>query len=413
MEKIKLSRLIDPIITRALSDGQEHFVLSAQYMKVVFPNYYVKAENLPCSVINNLCYKIEEFALCFNIFNLNWVWCKASKEYPVYLTPDIVAFRHTNTIVSSEYMFYALNAVDFLSPVINEKECYNGCVANPRFLLSLELSIPSAISDTQYAQHELSLLSSIKDKIAEERNNESEALAKMFKEDIEDKVHLVAPYGNSIDNGLRKILQKLENGETISPDTEIYRIPAVSYIKTLCQKVSDQNFIIDSLSESYHGVVVPINFNAFFDSYVSMYENDLAYKSLGIEFSYQSSDDGLCLLFGKQDFKFMIDTIVRNAQRHGFSEFEGKKKINFSCTTDKDPKYATVSVANCGNRVSSDFTKELYIARGGKCGANAHTGRGGKWVYDTVKFFDGDVDIITDSPEWSFIVNLKIPFVYA
>lgn len=408
MEKIQLSNILAPVTNRVLSDGMNHFCLTAPLMKVKFPNYYVKAEDLPVAIVSNISEVITDFVLCFNIFTLKWVWCKASIELPVCLSPDIVAYKLINNKVSPEYLYYALNDTECVSLLLEEREMGRGAISSPNFLLSLEINIPATLNDEDYKSFEFQYISDVKDRLAEDKSKELELVAKSFQEDVKDKMHLVAPYASSIDRGLDKIIKILEKGSFIDYKTEIYRMPAIEYIKTLRQKFDYYNHVIGTLSEDYHGVVEPVNLLSFF----SENRNTLIGEGVDFNFTLNCADSRLCALIGRQDFRYIVDTIIRNAKRHGFTDYTGEKCINVSCYKEKASQFVSIDIANSGSRVPQDFTYEMYISRGGKIGNNANTGRGGKWIYDSITFFEGKLEIVTDDPKWSFIVKLKLPFVY-
>ena len=72
----------------------------------------------------------------------------------------------------------------------------------------------------------------------------------------------------------------------------------------------------------------------------------------------------------------MLDAIIDNARRHGFSEDGSYKNIFIELCVDASCKYFIVDIFNNGKPLPCGMNKELYGLKGEKAGENAHTGLG-------------------------------------
>lgn len=94
-----------------------------------------------------------------------------------------------------------------------------------------------------------------------------------------------------------------------------------------------------------------------------------------------------------EDLRIMLDTIIDNARRHGFSDDESYKNIFIQLFVDASCKYFIVDIFNNGKPLPCGMNKELYGLKGEKAGENAHTGLGGYRVKSIVEHYGGDYNI--------------------
>lgn len=109
--------------------------------------------------------------------------------------------------------------------------------------------------------------------------------------------------------------------------------------------------------------------------------------------------------------RVILDTAFRNAYSHGFEQrYSESNLVKFGCRlVEYEGKiFVCITIANNGNPMPSDFSKEDFIVRGKKAGKMGNTGKGGYHIYTIAKKYNGYINV-SSSKEWSFILEVLIP----
>lgn len=157
-------------------------------------------------------------------------------------------------------------------------------------------------------------------------------------------------------------------------------------------------------------VLTEVGLNSFLLSYLSSWNSFGTFK---IELDSQVSDEA-SVLMNVDLMRVLMDTILDNAYRHGFSKIESENNLGYittSCVSMLDKEYICISIANNGKAFEKGFSLKDYISRGKFSKSTGHTGIGGNHVYNIIKAHNGYLNI-TSNAKWNVIVELLIPAEY-
>lgn len=157
-------------------------------------------------------------------------------------------------------------------------------------------------------------------------------------------------------------------------------------------------------------VLTEVGLNSFLSSYLSSWNSFGTFK---IELDSQVSDEA-SVLMNVDLMRVLMDTILDNAYRHGFSKIESENNLGYittSCVSMLDKEYICISIANNGKAFEKGFSLKDYVSRGKFSKSTGHTGIGGNHVYNIIKAHNGYLNI-TSNAKWNVIVELLIPAEY-
>lgn len=136
----------------------------------------------------------------------------------------------------------------------------------------------------------------------------------------------------------------------------------------------------------------------------------LLYSSFKIEYE-KSLNNKTFIYFSKGGFYEVFDSIINNAQMHGFEKYVEGQKVKITATLDRDDM-VIFSIANNGKPMQEGFMKEIYFMKGGHDGPTGNTGIGGYREKELVEHFGGSVDLINNPTlEYPVEVEIKLPLV--
>ncbi len=386
--------------------------MSGKDMHLQLPDYKIFFDDLSLEHLQGRFTCITEGVFCFHSITRNYLWFDGDNTVPVYCNGDIYTFRIKDRRITPEYLCFVLAEEDIQADI---KSRAMGAVI-PRVgrmsFLDVEIPIPDVGNEILFQQEEIHFISERKTRLAQEEKEAHKESLDDIKDDIEDKIHLLGPYNFSIQSGINRILRKLQRGETLDASTRIFKdtdIRLDSYLQNLLAKSQAAGYITASIGGSiFESIDCPMDSFIFLQEYMEYLQADGDYE--GIELSLMPIPEPFPLMIHPRALRLTLDTIVRNAVMHGFTDsFNGKKRIAIRIAKDKMPGMAVISVANNGLPVADGFSEDLYESKFGKCGKTAHTGRGGYFVSNAMHFYKGFVTISTQDDKWPFIVNLHIP----
>lgn len=389
--------------------------LSGKDMHLQLPDYKVFFDDLPLEHLQGRFTCITEGVFCFHSITQNYLWCDGDDAVPIYCNGDIFTFRIKDKRISPEYLCFVLAEEDVQADIKSRiGESVLPRVSRTSFL-DVEIPIPDVDREMLFLQEEMHFISERKTRLAQTEKEAHKESIEDIKDDIEDKKHLMGPYNSDIQSGLHLLLKKLRRGEQLSASTRIARDSEISvdqYLSALLSKSQSAGYITASIGGSiFEPVDRPLDSFLFLQEYLSYIQADDSYED--IIFHLEPVSKPFALMIHPRSLRLVLDTIIRNAVRHGFADgFSGIKQISLKISEDPKNGTATISVANNGLPVAEGFTEDLYERKFGKCGKTGHTGRGGYFVNNAMRFYKGSVSIITTDESWPFIVKLHIPMSY-
>lgn len=349
-------------------------------------------------------------AFCFNPSSCRYAIVDVDKDVPTYISPGLFCFILTDSRISYEYLYVALNDPNTHGYIVNLTEGAALSRLKPSDFLEVPILIPDENRDALFQQSMMRTITEWNERSSRDFASKTAREIESMRESIRDKVHLIAPYSLSIQGCMRALIRNLEQGKSLSANSQITAnsdVTLLNYLKFVQNRVKKQGNVIASMGKaSIYDKAIPLNLS----KEVSTYIRDCSVSGYaGVDFETASDEDVPEVLFSQFALQYMLDTLIDNACRHGFTDFSGKKIVKVSIQKVEDANFVKLIVANTGHRVSNDFSDVVYSTKGLKAGPNANSGRGGKFVADTIHHYNGMMRIITDDKDWSFIVELFIP----
>lgn len=369
--------------------------------------FYDKIKQVPSSGMFD---KIDCNILCFHSMSLQSVYILADSKNPVYCRRPIIPLVITDKRISAEYLCYVLKT----SIVREQFDAVTSGVSVAKQilypdLLNIKIPIPDTEKDDEFNELMSSAIYEGWEAATSIRLNAAENELISFKENIVDLIHLSGPYNIGIQTSLMLLENELEMGKSISADTLLCNgQKAIDVIRSAFESSQLAGYITSCMGSTIFENPSVLKANELLEGCLESIRSDIRFKD--VVFSLSLPQDSYFIEFDEKAMKFLLNTILENALRHGFSNLSLQKQILLRLGTSGE--YITLEIANNGNRVSPDFSTKLFAEKGGKCGPFAKSGRGGKFVADAMAFYNGSFDVITDDPKWSFIVKLYIPSAY-
>ena len=394
-------------------DGTELVArLSGKDMHLKLPAYKIDVQDVEITKARGRFTCISEPVFCFHGITQNFLWCVGEEALPVYCNSDIYTFKIRDSIVSPEYLCFVLNEDDIVADIKSRIAGATIQRISRQSLLDVEIPIPDEDRCELFKQEMERFISERKTRLAERERASHQETIEDIKEDIKDKIHLLGPYNQDIQTGLNRILGKLNKGETLDAHSKVFKnfdVELADFIQSLLNKSVDAGYITASIGGSmFETVDRPLDSFVFLQEYVAYLQCDNSYRD--IEISLERIAATYALMIDGKALKLVLDTIVRNAVRHGFaSPISGHKEIKISITGNDLNNMAVISIANNGARVAADFDASRYGDKFWKCGRTGNTGRGGHFVKSAMDFYKGTYSIDTNDEEWPFVINLYIP----
>lgn len=380
-------------------------VLRGSSMRIKLPNYCLNSRDIATQTANGRYFTVKEPSLCVHSISRECVWFEGATDSPAYCNSDVYVFGIRDHRVSPEYLCFILKEEDVVADL---KALVKG-VTIPRIsredFLSVQIPIPDKENDSDFREEVEKYLSTKKSELlASVEAEQSEALQDI-RDDIADKVHLLGPDNSTLQTTLLLLIEELKN----SSDSEIDKSHLINTLQVLYEKALNLGFVTATIGGNmFTKAVTPLEMRAFLISYVNNLCNDEEFEGVHFELEIPDSLNECNAWINKRVMVLVLNTLVRNAVRHGFSG-RTDRRISFSLQCPEGADRAILSVANNGNPVADGFSVALYSSKGGKIGPGANTGRGGHYVARAMEFYGGSFGIKTNDPEWPFIIKLLIP----
>ena len=108
------------------------------------------------------------------------------------------------------------------------------------------------------------------------------------------------------------------------------------------------------------------------------------------------------------DFQRLVNNILNNAKRHGFTNPNKKDYVvQINASIDAESGMYQIDFRNNGDPLPEGMNKMRYGLKGEKAGKTAGTGLGGNYVKSFVEHYGGDYDIFMEHG-WT-VVRIFLP----
>ena len=300
-------------------------------------------------------------------------------------TSDIVVFEVNEELVSVEYLAYLL----INSPVLK----------TGNFPLTNVAKLHTAI-DSPDNQREI--VGKLKQEHAAREKAEQEADAKRLgvKTNISDLEHMLGTTYANMDDVIYR-LGKISSEDDVLKSLVKELKDNVDYLKRVIRydnaSISAEEF---SFKEQ--------DMEAFIQSYCESWKN---YSGKYFKLSLQVNlGEHKMVVFDKTLMKVMLDSILSNAERHGFDKRRNEAnqvEITLSLEKYEEKPFVVIRVANNGAPFK-DFKINDYITRGRYSSKSGRSGLGGYHVYQIVKGHRGFL-YLDSNKIWNVIVEVLLP----
>ncbi len=140
------------------------------------------------------------------------------------------------------------------------------------------------------------------------------------------------------------------------------------------------------------------------------FEKSASKFSRSFEIDIEVRDEDLKIGISRKSFIELLDNVVLNAVRHGFTDVardDYRVRISLSKTSDG---CCRIDIANNGNPISERGRKE-YFVRGSFAGETGHTGIGGARVFEICEEFKGKAIEPYSIEGYPVVVSVELPIV--
>lgn len=317
----------------------------------------------------------------------------AKPQYAIYTNKELFTcingvrvFSVNEDIVSPEYLVYKL----ICNPVL--KSGYG--------MLSQYMMLPIIVDSKD---NQIELVRKLSQQYAAQVNAEKEADIKRFgvKSNISDLEHLLQTTQANIGG----ILYDLEN---LYAEDKNYQ----TLIKGLKDNIEYMNRVI----RYSNATINPELFNLKeqdLDNFIKSYCNSwLNYSANCFYLTLRSNlGENKMVVFDKTYLKLLLDSILTNAERHGFKKQRKEDnlvEISLSLVNYANKPYVLLKVANNGLPFKKGFTLYDYKQRGRYSSNTGRSGLGGYHVYEITKGHNGFL-YIDSNKIWNVIIEILLP----
>ncbi len=344
--------------------------------------------------------KLEKPALLLSRIgtNLKPTFVAASSGNPIFVSPEVLALELKSEDINLSYLVSQLHS-DLVAQQVNARAFGAALVRlTAENILDIQVLIPSLQSQN----------SSLIQKTAVEAARRQADLAKIKNFQLEETINKLLQERT---NDFQWQLHDLRNGELYGVGSQL------ALLKKYCEKNPEElnqplipgdkdslrdiimstykNFVelrtkLDELysSNESFGSVEKIELIDFLINYFNNLQEK--YKNL-FSFVFPNQGNykrdnnilGVTISANRRDIERVIDNIVENAITHGgFRDNIGDNKFLIDLNLHSKDFTVTVEILNNGNR--SEISESDYFSDGGKQGAHAKSGKGGKIVKELI-----------------------------
>ncbi len=405
-EGTELSKVIETIKIKRAHKPDLGKLIRIRDLKDDNLDFYLKADELNDVKLRPDSRIIEESCL---LLSIRWKTIKPTffkyKGSAIYLSPDtrdIIAFSVKESIVNIGYLINELHA-DYVKEQL-ESNRIGGTIPYLRKddLVKIKIKLPSLQEQIAKAQG-LEVLSQKIKTLQQERNALAHGkTSKHFNEFASLKHTLGRPRQNILDwtdNLLHFLNLQREDFEALNKAfADFYEKDVFTALK---ETKRDINFITDVLEKGESGFVLEkfekklISLSAINKTVNELSDNGFNFKlkKFLIKGDKLKERGVYCNIIL---FKTLLDNLLTNASKHGFSKKEIGNEVVVELTEVEG--ILSMEVRNNGKPFPKNFDREKFITKYSTADTNSGTGLGG---YDIHRIASG-----FNNPEWKLTLNV-------
>ena len=358
--------------------------------------------------------KVTEAVFLFSrIRDLKPSYCEASPESPIFLHPNVFAYKLNREVSWVDYQYFcyeisrrAKNIAVGVIPSISKSVLQRLNVYFPSENIEDQRRIiKEALLQLKLSQaKELGLQELIENMKAEymnevrNRKHEMGAYIATLTDIHEDLVNL-------------KVQERyIENQKELNYQCNRFE-KALNGLKSLVSIFSDEieaADVIDLNIDDYFKSLVKEH-NSTYEGYNLIYKPDIDINALDFyENSNECENIPLYVEIAKEHFNSLISNIIQNAKRHGFVNRDNNNyKLEIKLSLNTEDLMFQIDFINNGTPLPKGMDKTRYGILGEKAGTTGNTGIGGNRIKNIVKLYNGDYDVFMDND--NTVIRILLP----
>lgn len=347
-------------------------------------------------------------------------YCLASEETPVYITPDVKAYKIINSTVYPGYLCMELSKrLKDQSKAFNPERPLSG-------LLMTRVGFPSLNAIRSYAEQK-NIFENIQIEFQEGQIRElglQQTINKMVTDQmaqIRQRKHSLMQVTSPLALDWKDLKEYLlENHGKFNENDSIGKLHPIT-IGELMTSISEHINTIETRIKHFtdddywnYGPVEDIDLLEFVEDFINKHKSS-RYKYL---FNPSEDEKTYLIRLPRKALLQVLENIVSNAVSHGFISHDNESAYYIKFDIDYDHQDEPVlEVSNNGEPLHDGVDTEFIVAEGRSTKldhkeddkAECHHGLGGKEIFDILKKYDASINVLS-SPEEFFTVTYRIIF---
>lgn len=383
-----------PCLKRSIN-GDKGFIFKVSDLSNDWSHPYIQAENLSKGSVPRGYFCLDRDAILVSLVStLRPSIINASKDEPVWLNPNILAFTPSETI-DAEYLCMKLAEMEIKTVGIGIPQNYllRQNLVYPELPIQKDLFTESARARTLAKAEELGLKELVKQMKADYIN------------EVRARKHDMKTPMTQLRNSLtliKELISELPEEFACRLDKYVSRQQkAMDVLSDIVSHIADED--VFATPEIVNVEDVLKSFVVIANNYSIIYHRDeTSLKEAGIDIAY--------LRIGKVDLVRLVQNIVSNAIKRGFVKDYENYNLNITLSVDKD--FFVIDFCNNGEPFPEGMDKIRYATKGTKGVDSDGSGIGGYIVKSITQHYGGDFDIFSskfaDMNQTNIIVKLPI-----
>lgn len=375
----------------------------------------------------------EPVLLISTIRDLKPTFCNASENEPIFINPNVAAFRVSTTEIDLGYLCLQLSKAAVITagtaiPHITRKALMSIRIALPPYADDRSLEVQKQLYESAKREH---LLAEAKNMGLMEYINE---MKHNYIMDVRQRKHDMRPLLREIGSSERTIRYILQHINEFSGFEEKIE----NKLNVISQNLALLYEYVEHFSdEESFGEKELFNLDDYFynelqdqERYIIDYDcDDDAFREYGMPvheaYNQRIHDSSIEDIMNRdipyeiapifaeicpRDFRRLVQNILDNALVHGFTDPERNDYgVQIDLSVDAERNMYQMDFRNNGQPLPKGLTKEIYGRRGATAGPTAGTGDGGNIIKRIVMHYGGDYDIFMDGEITNVRIYLPIP----
>lgn len=351
--------------------------------------------DLKLGTIDRSMLQIQGDALLLSSYlsNLKPTFVDADKDTTYYITRNTLAFKVNQTIVTPDYLCYALRLPEVMQQIDNYRTGVLANISSEDFLnvrINLpELPVQRAIVDDlarkQYAKKKQELNKMYGDVYAEKEEEFKSLKHAMGKS--------VAGINAAVDNlynyfekkGLLDTIVQARRNTTVADKLKVIK-DSIHHIEILMQNGAD---FLDISQYPLSSVSISDIWNNIH------YETEKFTINKSEVLPQSMSEVSVRMNLGL--FKILINDVMSNAEKHAFFDNDPANVVRVEISSDN--AWLTLLISNNGKPFPDDVDVQKFTKRHWSAGEHRGSGIGGHDIQKIVKAFQGEFELIPDYKE--------------